>query len=371
MLPGLPRRVCLPQAWAAALLVGGVAVQAAPPDPLLTATPERAAPRLRVELGLDMVNRSVDFSTSADPAEQNPATTAGNYRGSQLHAAWRASDRLWLSGGLWQRQISNAVDRFDYTGWQVAGQWRFVDAAGAWPALALRLGGWGNQASVTEATTPVHVPGAILDTVTIDSPGDRQVQADLVATWPLSSQLDLSALFSAGRSQLRYGGLTATTTRNGCSYDLLFTGNDIFGTLARPCTGSGGGVIRQFFDSSGDYGVDVANEIAWAGRYMQLGANVRWLRGDWQLAGGYLFHRMRREQVDTILARRGDPVHRHSHVFLAEAAYRLWPQLSVFGRAQISSHLFLHDMPVTYNASTSGSFGNRFSLLTLGLRADF
>lgn len=359
------------RAAAAALLAGGTAVQAAPLDALLTATPERASPQLRVELGLDLVNRSIDFSTSADPGGQNPATTAGDYRGGQLLAAWRANDRLWLSGGLWQRRISNAVDHFDYTSWQLAGQWRLSDAAGAMPALALRLGAWGNRASATEATTPVRVPGAILDTVSIDSPSDQQLQVDLVATWPLSARLDVSAVLSAGRSQLRYGGLTATTTRNGCPYNLVFTGNDIFGTLAQPCTGTGGGVIRQFFDSSGDYGVDVAREIAWNGRFLQLGANLRWLQGDWQLAGGYLFHTTRRSGVDGILARRGDPVHRHNHVVMAEAAYRLWPQLSVFGRAQVSSNLFLHDIPVTYNASTSGSFGNRFSLITLGLRADF
>jgi hypothetical protein len=82
-------------------------------------------------------------------------------------------------------------------------------------------------------------------------------------------------------------------------------------------------------------------------------------------------HAVRRDDVDAILARRGNPVHRHNHVFVAEAAYRVLPQVSVFGRAQVSSHLFLHDIPVTYNASTSGSFGNRFSLITLGLRADF
>jgi hypothetical protein len=359
------------RAAAAVLLASGAAAQAAPLDALLTATPERAAARLRLELGVDLVNRSLDFSTSADPAEQNPATTSGDYRGAQLLASWRASDRLWLSGGLWQRRISNAVDRFDYTSWQLAGQWRLSDAAGAMPALALRLGAWGSRASVTEATTPVRVPGAILDTVTVDSPSDQQLQADLVATWPLSAQWDVSAVLSVGRTQLHYGGLTATTTRNGCPYKLVFTGNDIFGTLAQPCTGTGGGVIRQFYDSSGDYGVDVAREIAWGGRFMQLGANVRWLQGDWQLAGGYLFHTVRRDHVDAILAGRGDPVHRHNHVLLAEAAYRVHPQLSVFGRAQLSSNLFLHDIPVTYNASTSGSFGNRFSLITLGLRADF
>lgn len=348
------------------------AASAAPLDGLLSATPENDTPRARIELGIDLVNRSLDFSTSADVATQNPATTSGDYRGAQLHGAWRVMDRVWLSGGLWRREVSNAVDQFNYRSWQAAAQVRLVDASGPWPAVALRLGGWGNRASVTAATTPVTVPGAILDTVTITRPADRQAQVDLLATWPLSPRMDITAQLGGGSTRLSYGSLSATTTRNGCSYNLAFTGNDIFGTLAAPCTGTGGGgVIRQFFDSSGDYGVDVAKEIAWHGRFVQAGVNLHWRQGDWAVAGGYLFHTVRRQDVDAILARRGDPVHRHNHGFSAEVAYRLQPWLSVFGRAQVNSNLFFNDLPVTYNASTSGSFGNRLSLLTLGLRAGF
>lgn len=40
------------------------------------------------------------------------------------------------------------------------------------PAFALRLSAWGNRASTTESTTPVRVPGAILNTVTVTQPGE-------------------------------------------------------------------------------------------------------------------------------------------------------------------------------------------------------
>jgi hypothetical protein len=344
---------------------------AAPLDVLLTATPERVDPRGRVDLSLDKAAGSLAFSTSADPVDPVSSTTQGDYSGVQLHAAWRATDRLWLSGGLWQRRISNAVDRFDYRSWQLAGQWRLNDAAGAMPALALRLSAWGNRASVTESTTPVRVPGAILNTVTVAQPGDQQLQADLVATWPVSSQLDLTVLLGGGVSRLRYGGLTATTQINGCDYHLKFTGNDIFGNLIEPCTGGGGAVIRQFYDSSGDYGVDVAREIAWSGRFMQAGGNAQWRNDAWLLTGGYLFYSIRRDDVDDILAKRGNPVVRHNHQLMVEAAYKVNPTWSPFVRAQISSNLFFNDVPVTYNASTSGSFDSGYSVVTIGLRAGF
>jgi hypothetical protein len=357
----------------AALLLGAQAApsSAAPLDGLLTAKPETGAPQAGLELGVDRLNRAMNFSTSADPAAQSATITSGDYRGANLQAAWRASERLWLSGGLWQRTISNAADTFHYRSWQAAGQYRFNDAAGALPALAMRLSAWGSGASETTATTPVHVPGAILNTVRVAAPRDRQLQADLLATWPLSSQLDISTLLSFGVSQLSYGELTATTTRNGCNYNLSFTGNDIFGELASPCKSTGVGVIRQFFDSSGDYGVDVAKEIAWRSRFVQVGVNAQWRGGPWTVLGGYLLHAVKREDVDDILAKRGDPVHRHNHQITLDAAYRVHANWAPFVRAQISSNLFLNDIPVTYNSSTSSSFGSRFSLFTVGVRAAF
>jgi hypothetical protein len=359
-----------------ALLLGVVVViapaaVAAPLDALLTATPERSDPRGRIEVGFDKAIGALDFSTSDDPSEQVPSITEGDYRGAQLQAAWRATDRLWLSGGLHQRRINNAVDRFDYRSWQVAGQYRFNDAAGAVPAFALRLSGWGNSASQTAATTPVRVPGAILNTVTIADPSDRNVQADLVATWPLSSRWDLSALLSVGSTKLSYGGLTATTSIAGCNYHLKFNGNDIFGNLIEPCAGSGGAVIRQFYDSSGDYGVDVAREIAWSGRFVQVGANAHWRNDAWSLAAGYLFYTIEREHVDDILAGRGNPVYRRNHQLMFEAAYKMHPTWSPFIRAQINSNLFFNEIPVTYNSSTSSSFGTALSVVTIGLRAGF
>lgn len=356
---------------ALALALVAPAALAAPLDVLLTATPERVDPRGRIDLSLDKAAGSLAFSTSADPSDQAPALTQGDYSGAQLQAAWRATDRLWLSGGLWQRRISNAVDSFDYRSWQLAGQVRLNDAAGAMPAVALRLSAWGNRASVTESTTPVRVPGAILNTVTVAQPSDRQLQADLVATWPLSSQLGVTALLGGGITRLSYGGLTATTRIDGCDYHLKFRGNDIFGTLIEPCAGSGGGVIRQFYDSSGDYGVDVAREIAWSGRFMQVGGNAQWRNDAWLLTGGYLYYSIRRDDVDDILARRGNPVVRHNHQLMVEAAYKLHPNWSPFVRAQISSNLFFNDVPVTYNASTSGSFNSGYSVVTIGLRAGF
>lgn len=343
---------------------------AAPLDSLLTALPERDAPQGYLEAGASRVNRSIDFSEPEDDPALAAQAAKGDYRDAYVSGGWRLLDSLWLSGSLARRTVNDGVDDYRYRSWQVSGQKRFTEAGDGWPAVAVRLSAWGNRASATETTTPVRVPGAILNSVKVDSPSDRQLQADLIGTWVPRPDLDVSAFVGAGRTRLSYGGLTGTTTRNGCDYDLQFNGNDIFGTLAEPCAVVGA-VIEQFYDSSGDYGVDVAKEIAWRGSFLQTGVHLAWRRGPWTLHGGLLVHAARRDDVDDILAARGKPVHERNTVVTLQGDYRIDPRFSVFLRAQLSSHLFFNDMPVTYNTNTASSFGSRLSLFTAGLRVSF
>ena len=173
-----------------------------------------------------------------------------------------------------------------------------------------------------------------------------------------------------GRSQLSYGSLSATTTRNGCDYNVAFNGNNIYGTLIPPCNVSGA-VIQQFFDSSGAYGVDVANEIAWSGTFFQAGVNGSWHSGLWTLKAGYLFHVVKRERVDDILNSRGQEAYTKNHNVALQADYRVHPRVTLFARTQLTSNLFFNDIPVTYNSSTAERFDSRYTLFSVGLRAEF
>lgn len=360
---------------AAALMAGAAA--AAPLDALLDAWPERPGPASpaaawRLALGVSGVNRHIDFS---DP-EDDPALAARNARGDaralSLSAGWAPAPAWWLAGALAQRELDDGVDRFRYLGWQLAAQWRWFEPAAdsRLPAMALRLGAWGHRGAETASSTPVRVPGAVLDTVTIDGPADRSLQFDLIASWALRPTLALGVLASVGDTRLSYDGLTATTRRNGCRYDLQFTGNDIFGTLAEPCNAPGG-VIEQFFDSSGSYGVDVPTEIAWRGRFVQAGVNLRGETGPWTWAAGFLWHRIRRDGVDDVVAARGRTAYTVNRQLVLDAGWRFQPGWTLFLRADLGERLFFNELPVTYNSSTAGRFGGRLSLLTAGLRAHF
>lgn len=362
----------LQAAWAvAACLMAATPAAAAPQDVLLSAMPERLGESGHLEASTSRVNRRINFSEPEDDPRLAAAAANGDYRSTQIAGAWQVRDGTWLSGALWQRQISDGIDTFRYQGWQLSGLVRVNEPEGLVPAVALRLSAWGNQADVTETTTPVRVPGAILDSVAIARPSDRQWQLDLIGTWAAAPTLDITGVIGAGQVQLGYGDLSATTTRNGCRYNLSFNGNDIFGTLAEPCTGTGGGVIQQFFDSSGEYGVDVAKEIAWGGTFLQAGLNASWRQGPWTVRGGMLMHRIQRRAVDSIAEARGQRTFKGARLLALEASHQFHDHLTLLLRLEASDHLFMADLPVTYNSSTSSRFGGRFSQATLGLRASF
>ncbi len=358
---------CL-RVWGAGLLVACAPVLAAPLDALLTAAPERGLEHGTLELGFDAMNQQLDVlnfrSVSSDPDK-----ATGDYRGSHVRGGVRVGEKGWLSGSLWQRAVGDATDTYQYTSWQLSGQYRFMEPEGRVPALALRLSGWGNYAAATDTTKPVVVPGAKLDSVRITNPADQQLQADLVGTWQLSAQSDVSVLLSAGASQLSYGAMSATTTLDGCHYNLAFTGNAIYGTLASPC--NAGIYLTELYDNSGRLGIDVAKEIAWRGNFVQAGVNGSWHNGPWTLKAGYLFHMAQRESVDDILAARKLSSYTQNHTVVVESSYRFSTGLRGFARGQFSSNLFFNEMPVTYNTSTASRFDSKYSIVTVGVMADF
>jgi hypothetical protein len=315
------------------------------------------------------MNGTLDVFHVRESDPLTSGTKAGDYHGAYIIGGVRVGEGKWLTGGLWQRTLSSTSDTFNYTSWQLSGLYRFAEADGKRPALAVRLSGWGSGASATESTTAVVVPGARLNTVRIAEPSDRQLQADLIGTWNLTPGSDVSVNFGVGSTKLSYGGLTATTTSYGCDYNVAFTGNDILLTRARPCALSS---PDFYVDSSeGKYGVDVASEIAWHGTFVQAGVNGRWQRGPWTYMAGYLLYVVKREAVDDILTARGKNAFTQNHNITLQANYQLRPQLTVFARGQLSSNLFFNDIPVTYNSSTSERFSSRYTLFTVGLRADF
>lgn len=350
------------------LCVGLGVAQAAPLDIFLTATPEPLTGQGTLELGADRINPQLDV-LNLRSRSSNPDNANSSYAANHVSAGIRVGEQGWLSASLGQRNITDSGGNYHYNSWQLSGQYRLFEAQAWQPATAVRLSAWGNYADQTESSKPVVVPGAKLDSVKISRPADLQLQADLVGSWRLDGDTDVSATLGLGASQLSYGALSATTTLDGCHYKLAFTGNAVYGVLASPC--SAGIYVQEIYDNSGRLGIDVANEIAWRGKFIQAGVNARWRDGPWTWRAGYLFYGVQRETVDAILAARKQASYTQNQSMGLEASYRLRPDTQLFASALISSNLFFNDMPLTYNTSTAARFDSATSVYGVGLRFDF
>ncbi|MGI9132973.1 MAG: hypothetical protein ACR2I0_03370 [Rhodoferax sp.] len=334
-------------------------------SPLLVVAGQRGY----LEASTDYMGASLDLMHVRDVDSGKPDTATGDYHGTNLRGAFQLSPDTAVLGQIGQRSVSNGTDTYRYNNWQLGGQYRIFEHSGNLPDVAIRLSGWGNLAEVTQTSTATVLPGARLDTARIEKPSDRQLQADLLAAWPTGDASNVSAIVSFGTTQLQYGSLSATTMLDGCSYNLAFNGNAIYGTLAKPC--SAGIYLTEIYDNSGRLGIDVASEIAWHGTFFQAGVNSVWRRANWTFQTGYLFQKSIRVAVDDILAARGKPSYSSNHNLQAEAAYRINGTWELLGRFQWSSNLFFNEIPVTYNTSTSQRFGSKYSLFTFGTRWNF
>ncbi len=368
LLPSLAVATLI-QALGLLLLCLALPAKAAPLDVLLSAIPEQMAPNGYLEVGSDHMNAQLDFFNIRDSDALAAGTQAGDYHGAHLAGGWRIRDNTWLSGGLWQRNINGLSETYGFNSWQVSGLYRFLEADGKIPALAVRLSAWGNYASQIGSSFPSNAgvnslfpKGTELRSIKVTNPADNQLQADLVGTWKLTPATDLSVLFGAGSAQLSYSELNGSLLESNTLYQFHFAGNTLFGKAT-----DGSEILKK----GSTYDINVDNELAWHGNFVQVGVNSTWRHGPWTLRGGFLFYSIQREAVDDILGKRGWSAFTQSQNILLEANYRFHSRLSVFARGQLGSKLVFNDMPVIYNTYSADLIGGRYSIYTVGLRADF
>ena len=362
----LPRWVWQRQALGLLFAIFFGSVAAAPADALLTALPEHIAPHGYVELGFDNMDGDLDFFHIRDSAALLSGTQAGDYHGTTLAGVWRASERWWLSGSYMDRNISGLGESYHISSWMAAGQYRVNEGHGWMPTTALRLAAWGNNADQLGSSTPVAVPGAVLSTVAVQNAADSDWQLDLIGSWQLTPATDLSAFVSAGNTQLSYGAITGTATLYGCNYNLQFSGNNVVGNGVSPsCKPS------YFSTPTSTYGVNIPAELGWGGNFFQAGLNTQWTHGALKLRAGYLYYAIQRQSIDDILAARGWTVTNQTQELMLEGSYQLHRHLSAYVRGQLSSTLIFNEVPVGYNSFSSDLFAGKYSIYTVGLRAEF
>lgn len=342
--------------------------QAAPLDALLSVTKPATPGSVRIEAGYDLMNSTVDVFNIRDQHDDFAGTNVGDYHGGHLLAGVAITPNVWVEGGLWKRRIDYRQDRADVESWQLAAQYRLFDHLAYRPAVALRLGAWGNRADSLTKSTPTQFQGFNIGAVNVDSPKDQQYQLDAIATWPVAQGLEVNAFAGFGTSRVSIGNVAGTITQGSCNYNVSFGRSAVTGALARPC---GGATDTRFSVPNSALGVDVYNEAEYRARYAHVGFSATWQTGPWQLRAGYQYQSQRRRDVDDIIRQRGGSPSEHNHVIVGELVYRFTPNVAVYGRGQYMDRQFTGEIPFAYNTLTAHRFNERYGIVSTGLMIDF
>jgi hypothetical protein len=335
---------------------------AAPLDALLTANQINLPGRGELEVSYDFVNSSVDFLNIRD---KNASSSVGDYKGGHLRGGVAITPQLWIDGALWRRQVDYRSFLAQITSWQVAGQYKLLEGAGYTPAVALRLGAWGNYADSLSKSTNTTVAGTKFTSAQVTKPRDVQYQLDLIGTWPLSPQTDVSLFAGAGASSVSFDSASATSrTANGCDYNVAFSDAGSVSTLAQPCNAA---IVVTRFAQAASATVDVNKEARYTASYYQAGFMADWHNNDWRVRAGYQYRTINRSQVDDIIASRGNTPYKSNHVIISDLSYRAFKNGIIFLRGQYMKNQFNGEVPMAYNSLTADRFNKRYGILSTGV----
>jgi hypothetical protein len=345
------------------------AAHAAPLDALLSANKASVPGKVKIEAGYDVVNTAVDIFNVRNRDDDFAGTNVGDYHGGHLRAGVALTPSLWLDGGIWQRTLDYRNDKARLNSWQIAAQYKFLDGHAMVPTLAARVGAWGNDAGQLNKTTPTTLSGVTLNSVTVNDPSDRQFQADLIASWPVLKQGEVSAFIGGGASRVKIGTVAGTATQNGCNYNLAFGRDTVTGTLAHFC--NAGVVIDRFTAANSSLGINVYDEAEYRARFMHAGLSGKWLAGNWQFRAGYDYQRIKRDGVDDVISQRGGKPVDNNHTFVGELMYRVTDNVSLFGRGQLMVRQFTGEIPFAYNSLAAERFDKKYGFVTAGAVVTF
>lgn len=370
----LHRRPALGALALLGLLCGATA--AAPLDALLSTEPSHVkAPdsSVELELGYDVANDRVDFLRLRP---DSASSSTGDYYGRSLRAAWDATPRLRVEGGLTKRRLVFKSFDADVTTWQLAAQYLVLGAEpGPYenfrqPQLAVRASAWGDSAPGFDRELNFKVGSNTFRSLHADKPRDTQLQFDVIAGWPVNANLHVNGIAGIGYSKVTLDGVSGVAARsNGELCDVTLTPATFHSVCINSKTGSKTTLTEPSSDNS--YGVDINKEARYHALTYQAGINAAWRSGDWLFRGGLLHVTHRRSDVEEVVKARGGSPVRSNQVLVLEAGYKPTTNSLVFLRGQMMTHQFMGELPMTYNSVSAAQFDKRYGFLTLGMAVAF
>lgn len=369
------------------VLVGGVlwpcALQTAPLDEFLTATPGFAPLHGEGEVGVNMMNNQIDVLGIREGKTDPRNSAIGDYSGVHMRGGLALSRRLWLDGGALVRKITTPYDSGESVSLHGAAQFLVLQPLGWFPAMALRLSAWGDSASEAVKGSPssITLGGTTVtaDKVRVEQPWDEQVQLDLISTWHLTPSTRLSMFASYGKSSVYFDNLYVTTiSANGLTATgqfLLKQTNTSGSTgIKGTCVSDCGQVLDFTMPAPADMQVPEGLNIGYDSDYYQVGGMYGWMSPQWRARLGYRYIKLNRD-VDQAVTDMGKTVIDSNHFLTGEVGYKppfpLFEHAGLFVRGQVMMNQFVGEIPFSYNAFSSHKFDNRYGLITAGVTGGF
>ncbi len=344
------------------LLVFSLSGQAAPGDAWLSAEP--LSHRAQLELMTDRVNDSVDVLNLRQGQAHDAGGSTGDYVGGHLSGAWQVTPQWAIEGSMWRRRINFRSDAYRFESWHLASQYQWRTQDHWLPSSAVRLSQWGSSSSAIQRTTPVTLNGTTLESFEAADPRDKQVQADVIASWSLWPSTSLSVWGGGGRSKVSVGAISASALQGGCLYQLSLSQGRAKGQLAAPC----GDLLDASFNVPvSAFMIDPESQARYKSSFVQAGFNLGWRQGDWAAKAGYSVRQFDREGVDEALTLNQIKPIKSVETLSSELRYRLSSRVVALGRVELTSSQLMAEVPSLYNGFTASKLGQRYGLLSLGL----
>ncbi|MBF0163079.1 MAG: hypothetical protein HQM01_01025 [Magnetococcales bacterium] len=355
----------------------------APLDEFLTANPGFEEMHGEGEVGVDLMNSSVDlFKLRGDPDPRNNAI--GDYRGLHARGGLALTRRLWVDGGVWSRKIITPYDNGESLALHAAAQFQVMQPLGVFPAIALRLSGWRDSASEANKGSPTTITQGDLsvtaNSIRIDSPRDEQAQIDLIGTWMLPRNTALSTFASFGKStvsfdQLTINGISVGGETSGGQFVLSpVTMSDGSIGVSGVCVSQCGRVLDFKVPAPAGQTIPNGLNIGYDSTFFQVGGSFSWMSPEWRARLGYRFVKWNRD-VDEAVMQLGKNVIDTNHFLTGEIGYKppfpLFEHAGLFIRGQAMKNQFVGEVPFSYNAFSAHKFDHKYGILTFGISGGF
>jgi hypothetical protein len=195
---------------------------------------------------------------------------------------------------------------------------------------------------------------------------DQQLQLDLIGSRALPRGWTASLLGGGGVSRVTNDGVSARGNVGGCPYQLTFGAQALLATPDASCRDA---LIISVPNALLPY--DAARETTWRARWAHLGGSLRLRQGAWSAALGYDVQRWWRRDLDARITARGGRAYRSNQTLVGEIGWAPVPSLQWLLQAQLMQHQWLSELPMAYTGLTASRFGQRYGLVTFGVRLRF